>query len=109
MSEFKIKESSRVSMDVKTIAAVIFGLVSVAGVWFSLTAEIAQLQIKVMRMEDDVELNHEFRVKWPRGELGSLPDDAEQNLKILYLQSDIEELEKELKEVKIKLEEVRNN
>ncbi len=109
MSEMKIKETSRISMDVKTIVALIFGLVSVAGVWFNLTAEISQLQITVMRMESDVELNHEFRVKWPRGELGSLPDDAEQNLKIQYLQSDLEELEKELKEIKIKLEELRTN
>ena len=32
-------------------------------------------------MKDDVDLNHEFRVKWPRGEMGALPDDAKQDLK----------------------------
>jgi len=105
MSGLDLKEGSKVSLDVKTLGGIIFGLVTLAGVWFSLTAELAQLKIQVMRMEDDVTLNHEFRVKWPRGELGSLPDDAEQNLKIQYLQGDVQELKKELKELKLELHE----
>jgi hypothetical protein len=31
-------------------------------------------------------MNSEFRVKWPRGELGALPDDAEQNMRLLFLE-----------------------
>jgi len=52
-------------------------------------------------MQDDVKLNHEFRVKWPRGEMGALPDDAEQNLKIEYLQSDVEKLERVVKQLEL--------
>ena len=74
---------------------------SIAGVWFSLTAEIAQLQLNVVRMEDAVHLNEEFRIKWPRGEMGALPDDAKQDLKILYLQAEVEELRKIVKELEI--------
>ena len=37
-------------------------------------------------MMTEVGANSEFRVKWPRGELGSLPDDAEQNLRLGYLE-----------------------
>ena len=81
----------------------IVGIVSLAGIWFTLTAEISQLQLDVMRMQDDVALNHEFRVKWPRGEMGSLPDDAKQDLRIEYLQEDVESLQKVVKELEIKL------
>ena len=51
-------------------------------------------------MQDAVKMNSEFRVKWPRGELGALPDDAKQDLRIEYLQKALEELKAELKKLK---------
>ena len=75
---------------------------SIASVWFSLTAQIGQLQLDVIRMEDAVELNEEFRIKWPRGEMGALPDDAKQDLRIMYLQKDVEELKDIVKDLEIK-------
>lgn len=97
----ELSEQSKVSLDIKAIIGAVVGIVSIAGVWFTLTAEIAQLQIDVMRMQDAVELNEEFRVKWPRGEMGALPDDAKQDLKIEYLQEDVEELKKVVKKLEI--------
>jgi len=96
-----ISQDSKVSLDIKALIGMVIGIVSIAGVWFSLTAEIAQLQLNVVRMEDAVHLNEEFRIKWPRGEMGALPDDAKQDLKILYLQSEVEELRKIVKELEI--------
>ena len=58
--------------------------------YFTLTAEIAQLQLDNIRIQSSVLLNEEFRIKWPRGELGALPDDARQDLRIEYLQRDLE-------------------
>ena len=72
---------------------------SIAGVWFTLTAQLSQLQLDVVRMQDTVKMNNEFRVKWPRGELGALPDDAKQDLRIEYLQKDLEELKAQLKKL----------
>ena len=46
----------------------------------------------------DVEKNTEFRIKWPRGELGSLPADSEQFLLIEDLLKDVEDIQEELKE-----------
>jgi len=40
----------------------------------------------------------EFRVKWPRGELGALPDDAEQNMRLQYLEKEIAEILEEIQE-----------
>ena len=100
-NEISLDDKSKVHLDIKSLVGIVFGIVSLAGVWFTLTAEISQLQLDVVRMQDDVELNHEFRVKWPRGEMGALPDDAKQDLRIAYLQKEVEELRKTVKELEI--------
>ena len=97
----EINESSKLSLDIKAVIGAVVGIVSIAGVWFTLTAEIAQLQLDVVRMQDAVELNQEFRIKWPRGEMGALPDDAKQDLRIMYLQDDVENLKYIVKALEI--------
>ena len=49
-------------------------------------------------------MNTEFRIKWPRGELGALPDDAVQDINIEYLQEEIEDLEEVLEDLEDVLE-----
>ena len=100
--KIEIKESSQISLDVKTLVGIVMGILAIAAVWFTLTAQLAQLQLDVVRMQDAVKMNSEFRVKWPRGELGALPDDAKQDLRIEYLQSAIAELKDELQKLKEK-------
>ena len=96
-----LNEKSKIQLDIKSLIGMVAGIISIAGVWFTLTAEISQLQIDVMRMQDDVELNHEFRVKWPRGEMGALPDDAKQDLKLEYLQKEVEDLRLKVRELEL--------
>lgn len=102
----ELSENTNFNVNVKTIIAICAGLLSIAGVYFTLIAEIQQLRINVMRMESELNMNSEFRVKWPRGELGSLPDDAEQNMRLIYLEKyqskavgDIDELKLKVKEL----------
>ena len=97
----EINKESKVSLDLKAVIGAVIGIISIAGVWFTLTAEIAQLQLDVVRMQDAVKLNEEFRVKWPRGEMGALPDDAKQDLRIQYLQDDVENLKNVVKTLEI--------
>jgi len=97
----EITQESKISLDIKAVIGAVVGIVSIAGVWFTLTAEIAQLQLDVVRMQDTVSLNEEFRIKWPRGEMGALPDDAKQDLKIQYLQDDVEQLKYVVKALEI--------
>jgi hypothetical protein len=52
-------------------------------------------------MQDAVELNEEFRIKWPRGEMGALPDDAKQDLRIMYIQEDVDQLKYVVKALEI--------
>tara|TARA_Y100000592_G_C5451856_1_gene309189 strand:+ start:625 stop:936 length:312 start_codon:yes stop_codon:yes gene_type:complete len=97
----ELNEASKVKLDIKGVIGAVIGIVSIAGVWFTLTAEIAQLQLDVIRMQDAVELNEEFRIKWPRGEMGALPDDAKQDLRIMYLKEDVEYLKGVVKDLEI--------
>ena len=97
----EISEKSKVSLDVQAVIGAVAGIISIASVWFTLTAEIAQLQLDIVRMQDAVKLNEEFRIKWPRGEMGALPDDAKQDLKITYLQDDVNQLKYVVKALEI--------
>lgn len=99
--KLNISEGSKINLDVKTLISIVVGIVSMAGIWFTLTAETAQLQLDVVRMQDAVHLNEEFRIKWPRGEMGALPDDAKQDLRILYLQKEVDYLRTVVKELEI--------
>lgn len=71
-------------------------IVAIVGfaVWgyFTLTSQITQLEIEVLRMRDNVNMNSTFRIKWPLGELGALPDDAEQNMRLKHLEDDVDQL-----------------
>jgi len=93
--QLALKESSQLTLDVKSLVGILAVILSIAGVYFTLTGSLAQTQLDVIRMQDSVEMNSEFRVKWPRGELGALPDDAVQDLNIQYLQKEVEKLQEE--------------
>jgi len=99
-----LREGGKVNLDVKTLVGIVAMILSIAGVYFTLTGQIAQLQLDVIRMQDSVAMNSEFRVKWPRGELGALPDDAKQDLRIQYLQEDIKDTNELLNEIQTELE-----
>ena len=85
-----INESTNVAMPIRNlisiIAAVAVGVWAFFGIQEKLNTHSTQLEI----MEKDLVLNTEFRIKWPRGLLGSLPADSEQFMLIeeLYKQTD---------------------
>ena len=87
----KISEEAKVQMPMKTVASLI-AMVAI-GTWafFCYSRKIkSHTQLQLQIMEKDLEMNSEFRIKWPRGLLGSLPADSEQFMLIeeLYKQSD---------------------
>jgi hypothetical protein len=90
-----IRENSQLTIDVKSLVGILAIMLSIAGVYFTLTGQINQLQLDVTRLQDSVALNQEFRIKWPRGELGALPDDAVQDLNIEYIQATVAKIQNE--------------
>ena len=85
-----ISESAAVQMPMKTVASLI-ALVAI-GTWayFGLHETLNAHSTKIELMEKDLVENTEFRIKWPRGQLGSLPADSEQFMMIedLYKTTD---------------------
>ena len=85
-----ISEEAAVQMPMKTVASLI-ALVAI-GTWayFGLHETLNAHSTKIELMEKDLEENTEFRIKWPRGQLGSLPADSEQFMMIedLYKTTD---------------------
>ena len=104
----ELSENTKFNVHVKTIIAICAGLVSIAGVYFTLIGQIQQLEISLMRMESELEMNSEFRIKWPRGELGALPDDAEQNMRLLYLEKYQEKAVDDIDVLKLKVKELES-
>ena len=94
-----IQETSQINLDVKTLVGIVVMILSIAGVYFKLQGQILQLQLDVVRMQDSLSLNTEFRIKWPRGELGALPDDAKQDLRIEYLQKSVEDIKSDIEDL----------
>ena len=96
----ELSEKSQIKLDIKTLVGIVLGIVSIAGIWFDLTGKISIIESSIMRLEYNQTLNDEFRIKWPRGEMGALPDDAKQDLKIEYLQKDVEKIQEIIEQLK---------
>ena len=102
-----VSDNTAISMPVRNMLAII-GAVAV-GVWasFGVLDRITMLETKsvltekdinqhVERLETEVVKNTEFRIKWPRGEMGSLPADSEQFMLIEDLYGTVEKIEKHI-------------
>ena len=89
----KINETSKVSTDLKSLISIIGGVA--VGVWayFGIIETQNQLKNNIELMEKDLTENTEFRIKWPRGQLGSLPADSEQFMLIEDLYKQVEKLQ----------------
>ena len=92
----KISEEAAVQMPMKTvfslIAMVAIGTWAYFGINESLNKHATQLEL----MEKDLEMNSEFRIKWPRGMLGSLPADSEQFMMLEDLYKTTDRINKQI-------------
>ena len=102
-----ISDQTAISMPMKNLIAIISAVA--VGVWayFGVLERITMLETKstlaekdlnqhVERIELDLNKNTEFRIKWPRGEMGSLPADSEQYMLIEDLYGSVEKMEKHI-------------
>ena len=105
--EIRVSSESAVSMPMKNLIAII-GAVAV-GVWayFGVIERLNKLETNTTLLEKDlnqaeealvadIEKNNEFRIKWPRGDMGSLPADSEQFMLIEFLSGQVESIQKDL-------------
>jgi len=86
----KISEEAAVQMPMKTVASLIAMVAIGTWAYFGIIETQNKIQTTVELMSKDLTENTEFRIKWPRGQLGSLPADSEQFMMIedLYKTTD---------------------
>ena len=102
-----ISDQTAISMPMKNLISIVAAVA--VGVWayFGVLERITMLETKsqlsekdlnqhVERLETDLTKNTEFRIKWPRGEMGTLPADSEQYMLIEDLYGSVEKLEKHI-------------
>ena len=88
----KISDQTSISMPMRNLISIVAAVA--VGVWayFGVIERLNNIETNGKLMIADVEKNTEFRIKWPRGEMGSLPADSEQFLLIEDMIVDIEKL-----------------
>ena len=94
----KLSDSTAISMPMRNLLSILAAVG--IGVWsyFGIVERIGKLETDNTLMKSDLEKAVEFSIRWPRGELGSLPADSEQFLLIESLLTDVEDIQTEIKE-----------
>ena len=98
----KIGEDQPVQMPMKTVISLIIIVALGTMGYFQIVERLNITDTKIKIMEKDLEENTEFRIKWPRGEMGSLPADSEQFMML-------EDLYKTTDKINLQLDKMMNN
>ncbi len=91
-----ISESAAVQMPMKTVASLIIIVALGTMGYFQIVERLNIADTRLQLMEKDLEENTEFRIKWPRGQLGALPADSEQFMMLEDLYKQVDKINKQL-------------
>ena len=94
-----LSEEAKVQMPFKTVASLIVIVALGTMGYFQVIERLNIADTRLQLMEKDLEENTEFRIKWPRGQLGSLPADSEQFMMIEDLYKTTDKLNKHIEEM----------
>ena len=94
----RVSDNTAISMPMRNLLSILAAVA--VGVWayFGVIESINSIENDNVLMKKDLDQAVEFSIKWPRGELGSLPADSEQFLLIESLLGDVEYIQLEIKE-----------
>ena len=94
----KMSDDSIIAIPLRNLIAIIFSVaVAVVG-YFDVTNRISMTENHISLIEQELELNSEFRIGWPLGEFGSLPADAEQDRELLAIRDRMDMMWEEIEE-----------
>lgn len=94
MSAPKINDGTEVTIPLRNLLSIVASVVVATYAYFSIESRIQAVENDIAKNQIVMDMNTEFRILWPRGELGALPADARQDMLI-------EGLERKLEEVKV--------
>ena len=109
-NKLDISDQTAISMPMRNLISIVIAVA--VGVWayFGVLERITMLETKstlaekdlqqaVDTISADLEKNTEFRIKWPRGEMGSLPADSEQFMLIEHIAGQVESIQKSMEDM----------
>ena len=92
----KLSENTEVALPLRNIISMVAAASLATWAYFGIIERLNQIETVITMRQSDVEHNTEFRIKWPRGERGSLPADSEQFMLIEHLASELEKLQTDI-------------
>ena len=94
----RLSENTELSMPIRNLIAMVVGAAIGTWAYFGIIERLNTIENKIILMEADLGQNTEFRIKWPRGEMGSLPADSEQFMLIEHLSDQLSKLQEQIDE-----------
>lgn len=94
----KISDNTEVALPLRNIISMVAAASVATWAYFGIIERLNQIETSITMMKADLEQNTEFRIKWPRGEMGSLPADSEQFMLIEHIAGELEALANEIEE-----------
>jgi hypothetical protein len=88
----KVSENTNIQLPLRNLISIIIAVAVAVWAYFGIMERLNNIETTGKLMISDVEENTEFRIKWPRGEMGSLPADSEQYLLIENTLVEVEKL-----------------
>ena len=89
---FDVSDKTAISMPMRNLLAILSATAVGVYAFFGIQEKLNNLQTVQTLMEADLVKNTQFRILWPRGEMGALPADAQQDLLIEFLSSQLESM-----------------
>ena len=91
-----VSDKTAISMPMRNLLSILAATAIGVYAFFGIQERLNTLETRVTLSESDLTKNTEFRIKWPRGELGSLPADAQQDLLLEFMASQVESMQADM-------------
>ena len=91
-----LNDRTEVGLPIKNLLGLLGATATAVWAYFGIIERLNNIETQGKLMVADVEKNTEFRIKWPRGEMGSLPADSQQDMLIEFMATQIEAMQEEM-------------
>ena len=92
----KVSDNTAISMPMRNLLSILAAVGIGVYSYFGIIERLNNIETNGKLMIADVEKNTEFRIKWPRGEMGILPADSKQDMLIEFMAAQIEAMQEEM-------------